>query len=413
MHKDVVGRLFLFYLLLILVLPSVSSVDPEHPTDEDTILIQTIITSYLFEEPQIIEQQLEEVVYNEIVIKNLSSFSNPGEPCLPVKGAYVLLPPDAIITDVTVEYDKQITLAATHAVLPGSTPIPVTSTQSPRIPEPDSVIYSSNKSFPAELFTQLGVYTLRGYQIAVFRLHPVQYNPVENMLQYYPEIKLKITVETTNQSSDLYRGTALDRNLVVSKVDNAWMADHWYKPSPVKMTDPYDLLILTVEEFADAFVPLKEAHEQRGLRTEIKTLKDISLIPGQISPEDVRSFIRHEYKESGIEYVLLGGDADIIPARMLYVYGKDEERWPMETTLPADFYFGCLDGEFNGDGDDKWGEPTDGENGGDVDLFAEVYVGRACIDDTTELSNFVRKTLAYENPLSSQSGFPCFGRQSR
>ncbi|MBD3331309.1 hypothetical protein GF356_00545, partial [candidate division GN15 bacterium] len=61
-----------------------------------------------------------------------------------------------------------------------------------------------------------------------------------------------------------------------------------------------------------------------------------------------------------------------------------------------DVFFGCLDGTFNYDGDSKWGEPNDGEDGGDVDLVAEVFVGRASVGNTTEATRFVNKTIQYQ-----------------
>jgi hypothetical protein len=66
-----------------------------------------------------------------------------------------------------------------------------------------------------------------------------------------------------------------------------------------------------------------------------------------------------------------------------------------EYDLPSDLYFACLDGTFNYDGDGANGEPTDGEGGGDVDLMAEVTVGRAAVDDIAEAEQFVSKTLEY------------------
>ncbi|MEZ4527185.1 MAG: C25 family cysteine peptidase [Desulfobacterales bacterium] len=48
-----------------------------------------------------------------------------------------------------------------------------------------------------------------------------------------------------------------------------------------------------------------------------------------------------------------------------------------------------------------WGETTDGENGGDIDLYAEVYVGRASAENADEMANFVFKTLAYESSTSA------------
>jgi hypothetical protein len=50
-----------------------------------------------------------------------------------------------------------------------------------------------------------------------------------------------------------------------------------------------------------------------------------------------------------------------------------------------------------------YGEPNDGPNGGEVDLMAEVYVGRAPVDSHRELSNFVSKTIGYEQ--SSGQGY--------
>ena len=99
----------------------------------------------------------------------------------------------------------------------------------------------------------------------------------------------------------------------------------------------------------------------------------------------------------GIEYVLIGGDDTVVPAPILWVSGMDENVTYYEDSMPADLYYACLDGPYNYDGDDNWGEPNDGERGGDVDLIAEVYVGRACVDNTTEVNNFVTKTIAYIN----------------
>ncbi|MGC9307948.1 MAG: C25 family cysteine peptidase, partial [Thermoplasmatota archaeon] len=82
-------------------------------------------------------------------------------------------------------------------------------------------------------------------------------------------------------------------------------------------------------------------------------------------------------------------DESGVPARSLYVDG---------TYMPSDLYYACLDGSYNYDGDENWGEAyEDGDEGqrNDVDLFAEVYVGRAPVDDATEVSNFVQKTLNY------------------
>ena len=87
----------------------------------------------------------------------------------------------------------------------------------------------------------------------------------------------------------------------------------------------------------------------------------------------------------------VGGESgdEIIPHRGFTSLDDDD--------IPADMYYACLDGTFDYNANGIYGEPYDGLGGGEVDLFAEVYVGRACVDSQTEVNNFVKKTLAYQN----------------
>jgi hypothetical protein len=133
--------------------------------------------------------------------------------------------------------------------------------------------------------------------------------------------------------------------------------------------------------------------------TEIKTLSDVSPLPGQVTADAIRDFIRDEYITDGIDYVLIGGDVDIVPAKMLWVQAGSES-----DTMPSDLYYSCLDGTFNYNDNDKWGEPHDGNGGGDVDLIGEVYVGRASVGSLTETNNFVQKTITYMNTGGYSTG---------
>jgi len=126
----------------------------------------------------------------------------------------------------------------------------------------------------------------------------------------------------------------------------------------------------------------------------------------------IRNFIRYAYTEMDTDYVLLAGDADgysekdnIVSVRRLYAC---EEGLPLvsgtlgfeEDNIPSDIYYACLDGNFNYDVDERWGENATDNDIADIeeaDLLAEVYVGRACVDSDIEVANFVTKTLGYEN----------------
>jgi hypothetical protein len=60
--------------------------------------------------------------------------------------------------------------------------------------------------------------------------------------------------------------------------------------------------------------------------------------------------------------------------------------------LPCDLYYSDLDGTWNADGDLYYGEiPSD-----DINLYADVFVGRAPISNSAEAALFVTKVLTYE-----------------
>jgi len=51
-------------------------------------------------------------------------------------------------------------------------------------------------------------------------------------------------------------------------------------------------------------------------------------------------------------------------------------------SIAADLYYSDLDGNWDADGDSIYGERTD-----NVNLYADVFVGRAPVDITAEVNN--------------------------
>ncbi|MEJ2657139.1 MAG: C25 family cysteine peptidase [Desulfobacterales bacterium] len=120
----------------------------------------------------------------------------------------------------------------------------------------------------------------------------------------------------------------------------------------------------------------------------------------------MRNFIKDMYANYGTQYVVLGGDCDgppedqVIPTRGCYAHVGDYT----DANIPSDLYFGCLDGSWNSDGDEFWGEINDGINGGDIDWFSEVYIGRIPADNYTEAINQINKIIAFEtHSMSTQT----------
>lgn len=380
-----------YFVVLIMVLLSFSALAQVNQTH----LNNRMQLTYSFQRPTVETVDIAGTNYDRVTLTDCYTSGHAGEPKLPSKGAYILLPPNSKISKISIIAGEKIVLGTDFYVEPIEQSIPTLQTENFPIPAPNELIYNSNAAYPGKLCTQVGVYGFRGYQILVLLLYPVQYNPATGQLIYYKNLKVSIETVNTGVQSELFRGLEEDKNEVMRKVDNPDIAIRYQiESTPTNAPlEEYDLLIITTDSLKSGFVPLKEAHDAKGTSTVIKTLTDV----GASDLESIRNYIRDAYINWDIEYVLIGGDNSVVPAPILWVYGLDENTDPYETYMPSDIYYACLDGPYNYDGDNKWGEPNDGINGGDVDLMSEVFVGRACVDNAADVNNFVTKTVAYIN----------------
>ena len=131
-------------------------------------------------------------------------------------------------------------------------------------------------------------------------------------------------------------------------------------------------MIITNDSLAAAYQTLEDWKTSKGVPTVIRTTEwiEANYRNGSDLQETIRNFIKDAYSKWGIEYVLLGGDVEQIPARLLWSGYYDGGRM-----LPADMYYVGLDGDWNADGDDIFGEQPPAGN--DLpDLFSELNIGR-------------------------------------
>jgi parallel beta-helix repeat protein len=343
--------------------------------DENSIIERT----YSFDAPQVTTVN----GLDSLALKNLKSTNIPGAPIMPFYDVRLLLPPHTDVVSIEIVPTHKEILADSYVLENGQEQ---TSLDSPAPPTPtmqNPEIYESYNQYPGVFYENNSVQRFRGYQILFLNLYPVQYIPKIGKVWYWKEMTITVHLrETTRQPSDtLYRNLREDElGLLEKNVDNPEdIVKYSINRSYQSISSGYDLLILTSDSLRDSFAPLVAAHNAEGCRTLVRTLTDI----GNTTPTGIRDYVRFAYQTWNIEYVLLGGDSDVIPVvTLLY-------------DLPSDVYYACLDGPYNNDRDGFWGEYNDGENGNDVDLLAEVYVGRACVNTPTEVRYFIEKTLKY------------------
>jgi len=151
----------------------------------------------------------------------------------------------------------------------------------------------------------------------------------------------------------------------------------------------YDHVTITTNAFAASFAPLGQFIEQElGLSDTTVTVEYIyANYPGRDNPERIRNFIRYACQNWGTTHVLLGGDAEFVPCRLVWA-----RCWWGGITLlmPSDLYYSDLDGDWNADGDTIFGEAADS-----VDLYPDVFVGRLPASGTTGAGRMVARFQTY------------------
>jgi hypothetical protein len=146
-----------------------------------------------------------------------------------------------------------------------------------------------------------------------------------------------------------------------------------------------EYVIVTSELLAPEFEVLASWRTAHDLPSEVRTVEWITThYPGADGAESVRLFLKDASASLGTIFALLGGDAEVVPVR----YARSSYQTP--TDILCDYYFMCLDGTWNADGDQHFGEVDDA-----VDLLPEMFVGRAPVSTVLEARAFVERTITY------------------
>ncbi|HUU02131.1 MAG TPA: C25 family cysteine peptidase [Myxococcota bacterium] len=343
--------------------------------------------------------------YTHVEVPGLIKVGRPGEPELPVGSVRALVPAGQRVESVSLASAESVELSGSHTLFPKQGPWPLSWGQPP-FTQPSADIYSKSAFFPARLFRTEPLQYMRGFPILPVTVHPVVYNPASGKLAYFPVLTLRIKTvpDGEGRMGDLYRGYGRDFDTLRTLVSNPdELSSYPSRKESNRLDSRY--VMVTSQALSTCAGPynlqaLEADKQSRGITTLIMTMEDIrNQYSGVDDAAKVRAFITDMYQNSGTDWVLLAGDADlqdvggetqapIVPVRGLCCY---LDGMGTDYNIPSDLYYAALDGTFNSDGDNCWGEQNDG-----TDLLPEVWVGRVPADSCTEISNFVRKTLTYQ-----------------
>ena len=336
--------------------------------------------------------------YDLIKYDDLEFSQQIGAPQVPVKIEQFALPPGKEIANVSVISIKSEIIEGGYHLFPAQPPRILSDNRDEFI-APDPVFYSSAEFFPGQVVEIAPSGYFSSSNIGALLVYPVHFLPSENKLKFISELKIEITFKDVEkfprhfketQYSSLIRKQSLKRIVKDSQYSNLSLQKTVATPTLLPQ-EQHLYLIITSDFLASSFQPLADWKLQKGLSAKvIKTSYIYANYSGKDNQEKIRNFIIDAYQNWGTIWVLLGGDINFIPTRKAFAfdceYGAFEENY-----IPCDLYFSDLDGDWNADGDNVYGEVED-----NIDMYPDVFVGRASVENSNEATAFVNKILVYE-----------------
>jgi len=338
-----------------------------------------------------------------------------GEPALPAKIVWFVIPSDMTVDRVSVSFEAEERVPGFHSVAPVQPQVPA-GKPAPAWVAADPSVYGAAGVYPPQRAAFMGDGYLAGCRIASVAVYPLRYEPRTGTLTLARGMSVAVSLKpAVDRSLPRLRTTPnasrLHERALQSLVENPAAAADPRSLAPSDGGEPpalgfrpryapslegsaVEYVIITSEELEPYFETLAAWRTKMGLPAVVRTVSWIEAnYPGGCdTAERIRMFIRDAYATWGTAYVLLGGDTSVVPTRYCFTAYYEP------TLIPCDAYYSSLDGTWNADHDHIFGEADDGgpSPGDSVDFYAEVYVGRAPVSNIVEAATFLEKTFAYE-----------------
>jgi hypothetical protein len=321
----------------------------------------------------------EEVVY---IPGGASPFAD-GEPSLPGVGYSLVIPQGTYLESVQVEVLSKTDLPGVHRVAPVlsvvlNQPIPVF------IPHSNSYTMGV---FPAVPVQNINTGNKTGFRIASFVYVPFTWDPLTGILSLVTEARLTTVTAPAVDAPRLRLSNNQVRTAISaleSVVDNPEMLEA-YAPEIVSGVDGAPWVVIADESMQPTLQPLIDLRATTH-GSEFKSTQWIyANYTGRDTQEQIRNYLIDAYQNKGLVYALIVGDSgETTRLSGIRIGGHG----PMNSV--ADLYYSDLNGTWDADNDNTFGELNDG-----VDYYSDIYTGRFSTGVASRLEVMVNRTVAY------------------
>jgi len=230
------------------------------------------------------------------------------------------------------------------------------------VPYEYGAAYQTDGFYPQDLAVLRNPFIFRDFRGQTVVVHPVQYNPVSNVLRVYDDIVVRVKKVERAKNFSPERGSA-GRAVTVNEPFDALYSRRFLNYA--SQADRYaqipelgNLLIIAHGPFIPIIEPLVEWKRQKGIPT---TVVDVATVGN--NPSAIHAFLGDYFHNEGLTYVLLVGDENTV------------------ATMQTPGFNAC----------DHCYSYQDGN-----DHFSEFFVGRFNAENEAQLQTMVDRTLEYE-----------------
>lgn len=322
------------------------------------------------------------------------------QPALPFVSVSILIAPNEVYRGCQLQGEDSL---VQQNILIAPNPQPIPTNESVRNNKNKVSVSYNEQQYPGLACEYQGTQLTDGYKTVTLLICPFTYDTASGNLFFKQNLHVKLATTNSSIRNRSFAGTNM-REMISRQIINSEELATLYPLSPSlrliqsNTTAQYEYLIVTNNALKPTFEELSSWKTFKGVRSKVITVEEItSGYTGADLQEKIKRALLDYYDGTyhGLTYVLLGGDVNIVPARMCYI--KCNNR--VDTT-PADLYYACLNDDitWDGDGDGIFGEVED-----DVDLSPELYVTRIPIRNQADARSFVQRIISYERSPKKDS----------
>jgi hypothetical protein len=348
--------------------------------------------------------------YDLVYFEGCGFTEDIGAPQMPVFVLRYLIPLSAKLDSVYIVNKTQEQIAGNYYLLPGQHPIILDGSPAPEFVYPNDSIYNLPGPYPGRDIELVNDGNYMGRHIVTIRLLPLVYFPYDSVLDLNTSLEFIISYSMDNGTFEVpkrisFRRSEIIERQVESLVENFEITDdidkglikiesNNYFPDGLQITTQPsisgsmpDYIIITNNELKPSFSELALWKTKKGVPSIVVTIEEI--IPqyeGVDDQEKIRNYLKDVYKYWGPGiFLLIGGDVEIVPSRNYQGNG-----------LFTDLYYATIDGNWNANGNNYFGECSETTNIDNVDFEYDFFLGRAPVESEVETNNFINKIISYE-----------------